>query len=197
MNKQLPSRMRNNKRYWWLAFILLFGTGSFLGWQKIFSGPRMGTIRQNTPATPAAVSLSAAREPYEGERMAFTYQGNFAIKTQESPGAGPVLERVFLYEKRGADKSIAWTLEERPLGQYESSPAFLYRDRKEAEFSREKLFLEGKEGILFTRRDAPYEKTFFFWQEGLLVTLSVTSLSSPDGLPDLLQGLVKDLVLTR
>lgn len=183
-------------RFWifvLLILLLLFG-GAYVLW-GFLQQPVVGTVGVvEQVLTPTGESESPeAEKQYQGTYLTFTYPATYEEKRRDNPFSEVIQESVFFAAKDIEGQKIAMVVEERTERTFEASPAFQMRMNNAQEYTRKPLALSGLEGFIFTKESQVYEVTAFFRHNTQLVTLSLTSPFTLDGLEKTLLAILESL----
>lgn len=178
-----------------LVLCSLVGGGYFL-WYFI-QQPVRGTIYTGTLSTPQFPDGENEIELYSGKYIEFSHGAEYDVKRHELPVKNPVYESVFLSVGDYEGQKIAVTIEERPLGDFESSPSVKMRLNEPKDYKKSVLRESGFEGYFFAKESPVFERDAFFFAEGKLVGIAITSPLTADGLQDELTTLLKGIKIKK
>ena len=129
---------------------------------------------------------------YQGKYLTFMYPSIYEEKAHEIPIKSPVKESIFLSAKDFEGQKIAIVAEERARGDMESSPSFQMRVDK-PEYDQEPVAIGWLSGFLFKKNSPVFEQTFFSHGTDFVVSISMTSPLSMDGLEQDLFALIASI----
>lgn len=185
---------RKRPRFW---IFLLIGMSLFFGIVSIIwfflQQPAIGEVRVSKQAPIEDRDTSNKQKQYQGKYLTFSYPGVYAEKAHEVPVSEPGKESVFLSAADFEGKKIAITVEEREKGNFEASPSFQMRVNKPKEYDKESFSENGFEGFVFAKNSQVFEQTVFFFDEGLFISISVTSPIKIEGLREELMDILKSV----
>lgn len=181
-----------------LSLILcILGIGGYFLWRYL-QQPALGTVRSGKLSV-ASGSFDRKNEVkrYFGKYIEFSYGAGYEVKRHETPVKDPVYERIFLSAGDYEGKKIAVTIEERPLGDFESSPSVKMRLDKPTEYKKSSFSESGFEGYFFLKESSVFETDAFFFAEGKLVSVAITSPLGADGLREELMQFLKEIKMKK
>lgn len=178
-----------------VLFLSLFaiGVGCFFLW-RFLERPNIGTIYPGKlPAVPESFAQNKEKKQYTGKYIDFSYPALYFEKRHELPVNGPVKESVFLSANDVEGRKIALVVADRGTSDFMSDPSFQMRMKASSGYASSPLTDLPFQGILFEKNEAPFEVTSFFILQGLIVSVSVTSPFSIEGLKQELLTLLAGL----
>lgn len=181
-----------------LSLILcILGIGGYFLWYYL-EQPALGTVRSGKlPVASGSFDRKNEVKRYFGKYIEFSYSAGYEVKRHETPVKDPVYERIFLSAGDYEGKKIAVTIEERPLGDFESSPSVKMRLDKPTEYKKISFAESGFEGYFFLKESSVFEIDAFFFAEGKLVSVAITSPLGADGLQEELLAFLKEIKITK
>ena len=130
---------------------------------------------------------------YKGKFLEFFHEAAYVEKSHSTPEGGPIVETVFLSTKDVEGRKIAITVVYRGTTDLTSDPSFQLRQASPQEY-HSKNFKEGAwQGVLFEKKSAPFERTIFLEKNGYIISISLTSPFSSDGLEEEVLTIVREL----
>ncbi len=185
------------RRVFFSLILCILGIGGYFLWRYL-EQPALGTVRSGKlPVASGSFEGKNEVKRYFGKYIEFSYSAGYEVKRHETPVKDPVYERIFLSAGDYEGKKIAVTIEERPLGDFESSPSVKMRLDKPIEYKKSSFAESGFEGYSFLKESSVFEADAFFFAEGKLVSVAVTSPLSADGLQEELLELLKGIKIKK
>lgn len=194
MEQENTKNKKSRKKTLFLfGVFFLLGALFFVLWQYL-SGPAIGTIQEGLlPSDEDLFETRNERKRYDGKYLSFSYPALFVSKTDTAPVNGPVKESIFLTETGFQSRKITVILEEREENNLEASPSFKMRLEK-PKIYKKKLFSEGAfDGSLFEQDTPVFEQTAFFRDGKSILSVSVTSPTTLEGLEEELRRVVRSI----
>ncbi|MBP6929372.1 MAG: hypothetical protein KBB77_00370 [Candidatus Moranbacteria bacterium] len=177
--------------------LCILGIGGYFLWHYL-EQPALGTVRSGKlPVATGSFDRKNEVKRYFGKYIEFSYGAGYEVKRHETPVKDPVYERIFLSAGDYEGKKIAVTIEERPLGDFESSPSVKMRLDKPTEYKKSSFAESGFEGYFFLKESSVFETDAFFFAEGKLVSVAITSPLGADGLQEELLAFLKEIKITK
>ena len=144
------------------------------------------------------VEVEPVSEPgdytYKGQYLTLMVPGVFRETTRMAPESGPLLETVFFVKEGGGNnEKIALTVEQREERTLQASPS--YQMRTKNALYREQLSKEKRESFLMKESD-PFELSYFFFVDELLVSLTYTATTSRDDKKSMLDTIKQSIQKT-
>lgn len=175
------------------AFFLLLAL--FFALWLYLSGPAIGTVQEGKlPAEDNPFEQGNEQKRYNGKYVSFSYSAAYVLKSNETPVKGPVKESIFLTESGFSGKKIAIIVEERAENSLEASPSFKIRLEKPEIYDKKPFIQRDFDGFLFEKNTQVFEETAFFFAGRNIISVSVTSSVSLEGLLEELERIVSGLI---
>lgn len=185
------------RRVFFGLILCILGIGGYFLWYYL-EQPALGTVRSGKlPAVSESFDGKSEVKRYFGKYIEFSYSAGYEVKRHETPVKDPVYERIFLSAGDYEGKKIAVTIEERPLGDFESSPSVKMRLDKPIEYKKSSFTESGFEGYFFLKESSVFEVDAFFFAEGKLVSVAITSPLRVDGLREELMQFLKEVKIKK
>lgn len=189
--QEVGRKKKSFKKYLFLGIFCLVAVGIFSLWQKMHT-PIQGSISKPKPAAEEAFVETTERKTYQGEHVRFVYPGYFNEKSHEISQENPVLESLLLTSLHSSGEKIAILVEKRSEG-LDGSPNINLRQQKKEEYTKEKAVFGERQALVFRKQSQVYEITAFFVEKGYVVSVSITSPITLEGLPEMLEKIVATL----
>ncbi len=185
---------KGKQRILFLSGVFFLLIASFFALWSYLSGPAVGTVQEGKlPAEDDPFEQGSERKHYNGKYVSFSYSAAYVLKSNEVPVKGPIKESVFLTEPGFSGKKIAITIEERTENSLEASPSFKMRLEKPKIYKKNLFSKEDFEGAVFEKNTQVFEETAFFSAGRNIISISVTSSVSLEGLLEELERIVSGL----
>ena len=133
---------------------------------------------------------------YSGKRLSFRYPNSYELKTKESSSSA-VLEQVILLGSGITPRklTVMATKMINAADSLEEVSGVQVRRLKPKTYQEKTLDLPGKKGILFEKKEGGYEKTAFFLEKQILLTIALTSVNRDSALDTDFDFILKELTL--
>ena len=176
------------------AFIVLAG---YFFW-RFLEKPAVGTIHPVIlPKEPEQLVVRDEIRPYTGKYVDFSYSADYFEKHHETPPSGPIQELIIFSGSGVADREFVLTVEDREGTDLFASPSVQMRSNKPKEYDKEAFSVHNVRGLLFTKKSQVYEQGAFFFKQGMLMSLVVSSPMTLDGLQDEVMKIVKSVEVKK
>lgn len=177
------------------AFFLL-GLMCLLIW-RFLQRPAMGTIH---PGKTLVVSESfdgrKEKKRYSGKYVDFSYTAAYLERRHDLPVNSPIKESISLSAEDIEGRKITLIVADRGTSDLASDPSFQIRNDTSGEYQSKPLQIANFQGMLFQKNTQIFEVTAFFPYQGHIMSISVTSPFSLEGLETELFDIVESLHLT-
>ncbi len=182
--------MKGHIWYWFIIgpvfiagiFIWLWTQGEATG--TVYTAPK---VEVETPSEPEDYT-------YKGKYLTLTVPGIFREATRMAPESGPLLESIFFVKEGGGNnEKIAVTVEQREEKTLQASPS--YQMREANPLYSEQLLKEKRESFL-TKQTDPFELSYFFFVDELLVSLTYSATASHDDKKSMLDTIKQSIQKT-
>ncbi len=188
---------RNKKISVAIVFITIFLGIGYAGWQ-FFGAPAQGTVRVSLPAQAERVTKNDKEWLYKGNFFEFSLPLVYVEKKHTFGKEGPIQESVYFSTQDIEGKKIALTLSKRGSTDLAEEPSFRLRETLPMRYVRSSLQGFPFQGVIFTKKELPFEITVFFVQKEFIVSISITSpFGDKTLLPELLSLLATFRVLSE
>lgn len=178
-----PPPSSKHSRFWiFLLLALFFFFGAVYIIWLFLQRPAIGDVRVVQKASTEDRDSAQNPKQYQGKYLTFSYPGVYVEKAHETPTSGPIKESIFLSAADFEGRKIAIVVEEREARDFETSPAFQMRSDKPKEYGQETVSASGFDGFLFKKNTQVFERTFFLHSGDFIISISVTSPISAEGL---------------
>lgn len=189
-------KKRQRKVVLFLLVIVFFLALGYLLW-RFLNRPAIGTIYPGKFSQVDGFDRNKEKKRYDGKYVDFSYPAVYDEKRHEIFVDGPVKESVFLSADESNGRKIAVMVERRETRDFEVSPSVQMRLNEPKKYMKKK-FIEGDfQGIIFIKDSQVFEQTVFFFYDGLLVSISVTSAVTMEGLEEQLMDIVRSIKVNR
>lgn len=172
-----------------IAFFLALG---YLLWHFL-NRPAIGTIHPGKLSQVDGFDRNKEKKRYDGKYVDFSYPAVYDEKRHEIFVNGPVKESVFLSADENNGRKIAVLAEKRETRDFEVSPSVQMRLNEPKKYVKKEFVEENFRGIIFVKDSQVFEQTAFFFHDGLLVSVSVTSAVTMEGLEEQLMDIVRSI----
>lgn len=170
---------------------LLFLVGCFVWW--LWHRKAVGTIRVPEMYQEESAVKKQEKKLYQGKFFTFLYDEGYLEKTHSLPESGPIKETLFLSTSDVEGRKIAVTLADRGTNDLVSDPSFQLRQNSHEEYQSRPFEVAPFQGTLFQKNTQLFEVTAFFTYQGKIMTLSITSPFSLEGLEKELFTVIESL----
>lgn len=186
---------KGKQRILFLSGVFFLLLALFFALWVYLSGPAIGTVQEGKlPAEDDPFKQGNEQKRYNGKYVSFSYSAAYVLKSNEMPVNGPVKESIFLAESGLSGKKIAITVEERSENSLEASPSFKMRLKKPEIYDKKPFIQSDFDGFLFEKNTQVFEETAFFFVGRNIISVSVTSSVSLEGLLEELERIVSGLI---
>jgi hypothetical protein len=197
LKRKTPAAKENNKkprRFWvYIAIIpLLLFAVAYIIW-TFLQKPVISDIRVGTKEPSADIIKNKEPKFYQGKYLTFSYPGDYQELTHAISEEKPVKESIFLSATDLEGQKIAVVAEERETGNFEESPSFQMRLLKPKEYKKEPISENGLKGFLFSKNTQVFEETAFVSKGNFIISVSLSSPMSIEGLNKELLGVLQSL----
>lgn len=192
---QVPkNRVRPLRRRMILLFtIFLVGCMSFWLW-CFLQKPAVGTIRPGATPTAAEVfTREKEKKRYTGKYFDFSHGAAYQEKRHDLPVNDPIKESVFLSTGDIEGRKIALILADRGTSDLASDPSFQIRNDASGEYQSKSFQVVNFQGTVFQKNTQIFEVTAFFSYQEYIVSISLTSPFTLEGLETELSAIVESL----
>jgi hypothetical protein len=169
--KQKKGFMKLRNLIYFILFFLFIGS-LLWGWLWM-QGEAEGTVRTGT----VKEELPKEEEKpvtYTGKYFSIELPAGYQEKSHSTPETLPVLETLYVVRSGSMSEKIAITLERRAEKEFDSSPGYQLRER-DVSYSK-KIVKDGEQEIVvLSKKSDPFEKTLYFFEDDVLVSVSYTS----------------------
>lgn len=182
--------MKGHIWYWFVIGPIFIGAILIWLWTQ---GEVVGTVY-----TAPKVEVERPSEPedytYKGKYLTLVVPGVFREATRMIPENGPLLESIFFVKESGGNnEKIAVTVEQREEKTLEASPSYQMREKNP--LYNEQLSKEKRESFLSKQSD-PFELTYFFFVDELLVSLTYSATAAHDDKKSMLDAIKQSIQKT-
>lgn len=170
------------------------GLGYVLWW--LMTQPVMGTVRVQEVEGTNLQEKNLKKQLYQGKYVTFSYEGGYEEKSHQLSPKGPVLESVLLTSSAIDGRKIAVTVANRGTTELESDPSYQIRVADRGTYTQSPFRNASFHGVLFEKKEAPFEKSIFLSSHGLIVSVALSSLFQLEGIDAELEALMSDFSIS-
>lgn len=194
-SKEIPEKKKMGTRMKIVLFLLIGGIfllSSYFLW-RFLGREAIGTINEKTYFVQETFDHQKERKFYDGKYIDFSYPAIYSEKRHEISVNGPMKESIFLSADERNGKKIAVTVEKREKEEFETSPSVQMRLNEPKKYNKKDFSTKNLKGIVFGKENQVFEQTAFFFSDGFLISISVTSAVMGDGLEEQLGDILKSV----
>lgn len=166
--------IRNRRRP--LVIIFLTAFVAILIWLVIkWSGsPAKGTFKTLVKESNRSQIENIEPKKLNGNYFTVKYPYDYTVKVQESSDSG-TLEKFILLGAGMSSKKLLISFDKTMETDISNISGVKNRRLKPALYLEKTIMLDGRNGLLYEKKDSSYEKTAFFLNNGLVATVSLTA----------------------
>ena len=146
------------------------------------SKPVKGNITVKSPMKESSFDAKDEQKRYALHSFSFLIPGIYEEKRHERAVNDPVQESVLLSFPNSSGDKLALVVESREKGDFSLSPSFQRRDMEPGTYKKSEFSEKNINGFLFSAHTMLFEETAFFVKENLIISISLTSVVSPENL---------------
>lgn len=189
-------KKRSKKSYRFIVFgttapLLFFGI-AYIIW-TFLQKPVMADLRVIQSKQNADANNAKLTKTYQGKYLTFSYPGDYQELTHITSKEKPIRENIFLSATDLEGQKIAVVVEERETGNFEESPSFQMRLLKPKEYKKELISEDGFTGFLFSKNTQVFEETAFVRKENFIISVSLSSAMTIEGLNKTFMDILRSL----
>jgi hypothetical protein len=197
LKQKTPAAKENNKksRRFWVyitIILLLLFVGAYIIW-TFLQKPVISDIRIETKESSADIVKNKEPKLYQGKYLTFSYPGDYQELTHTISEEKPIRENIFLSATDLEGQKIAVVVEERETGNFEESPSFQMRLLKPKEYKKESISENGWTGFVFKKNTQVFEETAFVSKGNFIISVSLSSAMTIEGLNKALIDILRSL----
>lgn len=189
-NRKIPSKRR--RMVLLFAFFLL-GCICFWLW-RFLQKPAVGTIRPGaTPLAEQVFTREKEKQRYTGKYLDFSHGAAYREKGHDLPVNGLIKESIFLSAEDIEGRKISLILADRGTSDLASDPSFQVRSDASGEYQSKSFQVANFQGTVFQKNTQIFEVTAFFSYQEYIVSISLTSPFTLEGLETELSAIMESL----
>lgn len=193
LTKENPKRRFHFGVYVTVVPILFFAI-AYLVW-IFLQKPVMADLKVVVKKSKIDAGISKESKIYQGKYLSFSYPGDYQELTHTTPEEKerPIRETIFLSATDLEGQKIAIVVEERETGNFEESPSFQMRLLKPKEYVKESISENGFKGFIFKKNTQVFEEAAFIRKGNFIISVSLSSPMSTEGLNKALVDVLRSL----
>ncbi len=166
-------RIRNRRL---LFIIFLIALVAVFLWLivKWLGSPAKGTFKTLVKEPDRFKTLNIEPKKLDGNFFTVTYPDDYRVKVHEASDSG-TLEKIILLGAGMSSKKLLISSDKTQETDLSNISAVQHRRPKSALYQEKTITLDGRDGLLYERKDGSYEKTAFFLQDGIVTVISLTA----------------------
>jgi len=165
-------RIRNHRHSLTVILLGIFAVILICLAIKWISSPAKGTVKTLTEKPDSHQTTNPQK--LEGNFFIVKYPADYTVKVHEASDSG-ILEKAILLGTDASSKELLISFNKTQETDLSNIAAIQYRRLKSTLYLEKNVALDGRNGLLYERKDSSYEKTAFFIRDGIMTVISLTA----------------------